>query len=53
MFLGKAQLKFAEQYKYLGHIIQNELTDNSDIQRQMYTFTVCKSLYVIIKVFSL
>ena len=32
--LGSSELQFVPEFKYLGHIIANDLCDNNDIQRE-------------------
>ena len=33
--IGAAQLQFVTEFKYLGHLICNDLTDDSDIRREI------------------
>ena len=35
IFLGGVAIRYVDQFKYLGHIISNDLTDDADIEREI------------------
>jgi hypothetical protein len=46
--VGTSQLEFVTQFKYLGHIIDNDLNDDADIVREIRSlFTRCNILILI------
>ena len=46
VLLGEASLAVAHTYKYIGHILTNHLSDESDMEEKLRCRYVCQELYL-------
>jgi len=44
--IGVSDLQFVPQFKYLGHIITHNLSDDNDIQREVRSMFVCCNILI-------